>query len=177
MFSFGMGMVLLIPKVISSNFEVAGHDGAYKGRVILPFIGRKKGTLTAHQQRYNDVHGWHRARIEQLFARLWHWGLVRNIWRGGPNELHQSVHILLHFSQLCIRRQVRHPPYGPWDHVPPHVWTDKSNSAATEDEGEDEVEVCALCCHKCSTITVCGECEEHYCHECIGTHTFGNNMI
>ena len=28
---------------------------------------------------------WYRARIEQLFARLWHWGLVRNIWRGGPN--------------------------------------------------------------------------------------------
>ena len=40
------------------------------------------------------------------FARLWHWGLVRNIWRGGPNELHQSVRILLHFTQFCIRRQV-----------------------------------------------------------------------
>ena len=56
-------------------------DGAYKGRihVIVPFIGRKNGTLTARQQCYNDVHGWYRARIEQLFARLWHWGLVRNI--------------------------------------------------------------------------------------------------
>ena len=36
----------------------------------------------------------------------------------------------------------------PWNHVPPHVWTDKSNSAATQDEGEDEADVCALCCHK-----------------------------
>ena len=97
-------------------FEVGGHDGAYKGRIhfIVPFIGRKNGTLTARQQSYNDVHGWYRARIEQLFARLWHWGLVRNIWRGGPNELHQSVRILLHFTQFCIRRQVRHPP--PTDH-------------------------------------------------------------
>ena len=106
----------------------------------------------------------------------WQWGLVRNIWRGGPDGLHQSIRILLHFSQFCIRRQVRHPPYGPWDHVLPHVWTDKCNSAATEDEGEDEVEVCALRCHKRCTITVCGECKEHYCPECIVTHT-GNNII
>ena len=56
------------------DFEVGGHDGAYKGRirVIVPFIGRKNGTLTARQQCYNDVHGWYRAHIEQLFARLWH---------------------------------------------------------------------------------------------------------
>ena len=56
------------------DFEVGGHDGAYKGRihVIVPFIGRKNGTLTACQQCYNDVHGWYRARIEQLFAQLWH---------------------------------------------------------------------------------------------------------
>ena len=45
---------------------------------------------------------------------------------------HQSVRILLHFTQFCIRRQVRHPPYGPWEHVPPQVWTDQSNSAATQ---------------------------------------------
>ena len=56
------------------DFEVGGHDGAYKGRihVIVPFIGRKNGTLTAREQCYNDVHGWYRAHIEQLFARLWH---------------------------------------------------------------------------------------------------------
>ena len=56
------------------DFEVGGHDGAYEGRihVIVPLIGRKNGTLTARQQCYDDVHGWYRARIEQLFARLWH---------------------------------------------------------------------------------------------------------
>ena len=109
------------------DFEVGGHDGAYEGRihVIVPFIGRKNGTLTARQQSYNDVHGWYRARIEQLFARFWHWGLVKNIWRGGPNELHQSVRILLQFTQFCISRHVRHPPYRPWAHVPPHAWTDQ----------------------------------------------------
>ena len=161
------------------DFEVGGHDGAYKGRihVIVPFIGRKNGTLTARQQGYNDVHGWYRARIEQLFARLWHWGLVRNIWRGGPNELHQSVRILLHFIQFCIRRQVRHPPYGPWKHVPPQVWTDQSNSAATQDKAEDEAEVCVLCCQRRSTVAVCDECKEHYCNECIDTHTYGTNVV
>ena len=43
------------------DFEVGGHDGAYKGRihVIVPLIGRKNGTLTARQQCYNDVHGWY----------------------------------------------------------------------------------------------------------------------
>ena len=57
-------------------------DGAYKGRlhVAWPFIGRK--TLTERQKEYNDVHGFYRARIEHMFARMWHWGIVRNIWRG-----------------------------------------------------------------------------------------------
>ena len=61
--------------------------------------------------------------------------------------------ILLHFTQFCIRRQVRHPPYGPWEHVPPHVWTDQSNSAATQDEAEDEAEVCVLCYQRRSIDT------------------------
>ena len=39
----------------------------------------------------------------------------------------------------------RHPPYGPWEHVPPHVWTNKSNSATTQDEAEDEAKVCVCC--------------------------------
>ena len=69
-----------------------------------------------------------------------------------------------------------HPPYGPWGHVPPHVWTDESNLAAMEDDGEDEVDVCALCCHTHSTVTVYDECK-HYCCECIDTHTRGNNYL
>ena len=38
-----------------------------------PFIGRK--TLTEQQKEYNDVHGFYRAHIEHLFARLWHWAM------------------------------------------------------------------------------------------------------
>ena len=40
------------------------------------------------------------------------------------------------------------PPYGLWEHAPPHVWTDQSNASATQDEAEDEAEVCVLCCLK-----------------------------
>ena len=37
------------------DFEVGGHDGAYKGRVrvIVPFVGRKNGNLIDRQQSYN----------------------------------------------------------------------------------------------------------------------------
>ena len=33
------------------DFEVGGHDGAYKGRVhvIVPFVGRKNGNLSDRQ--------------------------------------------------------------------------------------------------------------------------------
>ena len=50
-----------------------------------------------------------------------------------------SSRCLAEGNRICIRRRVCPPPYGPWDHVPPHVWIDKRNSAATQDEGEDEV--------------------------------------
>ena len=37
------------------DFEVGGHDGAYKGRVhvIVPLVGRKNGKLFDCQQSYN----------------------------------------------------------------------------------------------------------------------------
>ena len=69
------------------------------------------------------------------------------------------------------------PPYGPREHVPPHVWTDQSNSAATQDEAEDEAEVCVLCFQKRSTVGVCDECKEQHCTECINTHTCGSNVV
>ena len=47
----------------------------------------------------------------------------------------------------------------------------------TNDEAEDEAEVCVLCCQKRSTIKVCGEYEKHYCAECIDTHTCGTNYV
>ena len=87
------------------------------------------------------------------------------------------MRVLLHFMQFHTRREVRHPPYGPWDYVPPHISTDKCNSAAVQDQGEDEVEVCALCCQKRSTITVSGQCKEHYCAECMDTHTCGDKTV
>ena len=43
-----------------------------------------------------SVHGFIRAQIEHLFARMWHWGIVRNIWRGSSSELHEYVQVLLH---------------------------------------------------------------------------------
>ena len=60
---------------------------------------------------------------------------------------------------FCIQTQVRHPP------------------AAMQDEGEDEVEVCVLCCQKHFTITPCGECKEHYCAECIDAHTCRDKTV
>ena len=47
----------------------------------------------------------------------------------------------------------------------------------TQDEAEDEAEVCVLCCQKRSTVAVCDECKEHYCTECIDTHTCGTNVM
>mmetsp|Transcript_69848 Transcript_69848/g.123156 ORF Transcript_69848/g.123156 Transcript_69848/m.123156 type:complete len:139 (-) Transcript_69848:285-701(-) len=131
----------------------------------------------ARQQCYNDVHGWYQARIEQLFAHLWHWGVVRNIWLGGADELHQFVRILLHFTQFCIRRQMRYPPYGPWEHIPTHVWADDTDSVDVDDETLDVTpDVCALCCHKRKS-TPCIECKEHYCEECLDSHTCGAHTV
>ena len=77
-------------------------------------LGIRDGkTLTKRQKEYNDVHGFYRARIEHLFARMWHWGIVKNIWRGSGPELHEYVRVLLYLRQFLIRRQVRCPPYGP----------------------------------------------------------------
>ena len=95
--------------------EVGSHDGAYKGRihVIVPFNGRKNGTLAARQQCYNVVPWWYRAHIEQLFARLWHWGLGRNNRRGGPNEFTSvSPYFVAFYTAL-------HPEASP----SPMLWT------------------------------------------------------
>ena len=76
------------------------------------------------------------------------------------------------------RGDVAYPPsFGPWEHVPPHVWTDQSNLAAPQDQAEDEAEVCVLCCQRRSTVAVCDECKEHYSNECIDTHTCGTNVV
>ena len=71
--------------------EVGIHHGAYKGILHshVHFIGRK--TLTVQQKTDNDIHGYHRARVVHLFARLWSWRVLRDILLGS----HLTV---LHFS-------------------------------------------------------------------------------
>ena len=67
-------MDLLVPEVISLISKLGAMMVFIKAGFMSleAFIGRKNGTLTARQQCYNDVHGWYRAHIEQLFFRLWH---------------------------------------------------------------------------------------------------------
>ena len=64
------------------DYETGIHNGAYKGRVhtVIPFVGRKK--LSDRQGEYNSIHSSYRARGEHIFAHLWHWKVVRNIWTG-----------------------------------------------------------------------------------------------
>ena len=131
------------------DYEIGSMDGAYKGRlhVVWPFIGWK--TLMERQKEYNNVHGFYRAQIEHLFAGMWHWGIVRNVWRGSSTDLREYVRVLLYLQQFLIGRQVRYPPYGPWEHVPAHVWAAPTRG---DDDDEDVVgddgDVCALCCTK-----------------------------
>ena len=51
------------------EFEVAIHYGAYKGTLHshVPFIG-------------------HKTRVEHLFAHLWSWRVVRDIWLGSHED-------------------------------------------------------------------------------------------
>ena len=40
--------------------------------------------------------------LSTSFARMWHWGIVRNIRRGSGTELHEYVRVLLHLQQILI---------------------------------------------------------------------------
>ena len=77
------------------GYEIGSMDGAFKRRlhVAWPFIDRK--TLTERQKEYNDVHGFYRAHIEHLFARLWHWGIVRG-------SLKRSARAVQLFGRLAV---------------------------------------------------------------------------
>ena len=151
------------------DFEIGAHDGAYKGRLhtAVPYIGRK--TLTDDQQEYNDVHGFYRARVEHLFARLWQWRIVRNVWTRSATELHGHVRILLHLTQFCIRRQTRYQPYGPWPHVPESVWA-QEEATVVEEENDDGV-CCQLCGHRPGDISECGTCHLNMCASCMPLHS------
>ena len=84
------------------------------------------------------MHVWYRARIEQLFARLWHLAAPVSC-------TNQSVFCCM-LRNFAFGGKSVTPPYGPWENLLPLVWTNQSNSAATQDEAEDEAEVCVLCC-------------------------------
>ena len=66
------------------------------------------------------MHGFYRARVEQLFAQLWQWKIVCNIWDGVEEELHQYVHILLHIKQFVLNRKLSINPMGPGPMCLPH---------------------------------------------------------
>ena len=152
------------------DFEVGLHDGAYKGRihVVIPFVGR--GSLTARQESYNSVHGWYRARVEHVFAHLWHWGIIRHIWNGSPDTLHQTVRILLHTTQFCLNRKLQYPPYGPWEHIPKGIWPDQPLATPeSEVDGPDVAAACQLCYNR-STVQ-CEHCNLSFCQPCNTFHS------
>ena len=81
------------------EFEEGIHDGAYKGRLHshAPFIGYK--ILIVWQKTYDDVHGYYRARVEHLFARLWSRRLVCDIWLGSHEDFRCFCHVHMCFSR------------------------------------------------------------------------------
>ena len=58
---------------------------------------------------------------------------------GSGTELHEYVRVLLHLQQFLIQRQVRYHPYGPWEHVPTHVWAAPTQE---DNDNEDDGDVC-----------------------------------
>ena len=81
--------------------------------------------------------------------------------------------VLLHLQQFFFQRQVRYPPYGPWEHVLAHVWV----APTQEDNDEEGVvggngDVCVLCCTKSDPkgMSMCDKCQLQYCTDCIDTH-------
>ena len=65
-----------MPIPITLNF----FPRACKGHIhaVMPFWGI--GKLTNMQHDNNDVHGWYRALVQHIFAQLWQWKVVCNVW-------------------------------------------------------------------------------------------------
>ena len=81
------------------EFEVDIRDGAYEGRLHshTPFIGRK--TLTVRQKTYHDIHWYYGARLEHLFAGLWSWRVVHDIWLGSYEDFVCFCHVHVCFPR------------------------------------------------------------------------------
>ena len=98
--------VLLLSRSHASVWPLKVLSACVRGlHSHVPFIGCK--TLTVLQKTDNDIHGHYPARVEHLFARLWSWKIVHDIWLGSHEDLHANTHILLHFTQITVRRQIR----------------------------------------------------------------------
>ena len=107
------------------------------------------------------------ARVEHLFAHLWSWRVVRDIWLGSHQDLHANTRILLHFSQFMLRRQKRYQPYGPWEHIPSSIWTEEE--APEVDEEEEDTFLCQVCDKR--DTSECSTCDLYLCRGCMGEHT------
>ena len=81
------------------KFEVGIHDGAFQAKLHshVPFIGRK--TLTVRQKTYNDIHGCYRGQVEHLFAGLWSWRVVCDIWLGSYEYFVSFCNVHVCFSR------------------------------------------------------------------------------
>ena len=94
------------------------------------------------------------------------------------------VLIKARFMSLCLSLEERMALLQPANNVTMtctggigHALSSCLLGCGTQDEAQDAAEVCVLCCQKRSTVAVCDECKEHYCTECIDTHTFGTNVV
>ena len=95
-------------------WEVMLADGSFQGlpNVIVPYRKPAKGTLSSHDASYNTVHQMDRARVEHLFAKLWPFGLMKNIWQGEAATLTKRLRVLLHFVNFNIKRGFAYRPLG-----------------------------------------------------------------
>ena len=83
------------------EFEVGIHDGAHKGRVHshIPFIGPKTLHVWQKTSYDNDIHGYYRVGVEHLFAHLWCWRVVFDIWLGSHEDLCCFCHVHVSFPR------------------------------------------------------------------------------
>ena len=58
------------------------------------------GQSCDQQKENNDVYGFFRARVEYLFEHMWHWSIIRNVFRVFGTYLHEYVRVLLHLQQF-----------------------------------------------------------------------------
>ena len=148
------------------DFEVGNHDGAYKGRMHshTPFISRK--VLTKREREYTNVHGYYRARVEHLFARLWHWKVIRDIWMGSVTymPIHAFFCTLPNFSSVgrrCINPtdlgSISLLPFGATREAPPL------------EPDSDDAYLCQLCARK--ETSECCQCHPFLCNKCMADHS------